>query len=113
MHRLSMKQRWVVWFCGLGVLVSLLFPPWWLEETWDNDTPQRHYGTQVFRGRARRWLFNPPGEVDLKLVVGQANNDRFTRGIAYPELAFEIAAILILGAGLLWVVRDERANLPA
>jgi hypothetical protein len=54
-------------------------------------------------------VFDPPTRVDLFPGISQIT---FERGIAYWELALQVGVILLfllLGVGLLWVIRDEAA----
>ena len=75
------------------------------------DLPQPYQppGPTPYEGSRGSWVFDPPTRVDLFPGISQIT---FERGIAYWELALQVGVILLfllLGVGLLWVIRDEAA----
>jgi hypothetical protein len=120
-NNLNMRQRWCVWLTGVGILASLLFPPWSFKVGYTSEWRDRprlpdSSGTgkpsdfgSVFGGRTewleheeRRWIFDLPTK--------PYGADSFSREIALPELGAQVSIIIVLGLGLLWVLQNGRAD---
>ncbi|SPF56446.1 hypothetical protein SBA4_860025 [Candidatus Sulfopaludibacter sp. SbA4] len=109
MKGFNVRQRWCIWLTGVALLASVLFPPWWwrtdprnpFDTLWHKDSEHNSSDFQIDQGKRRSWLFDPP--------EAPASVYSFQRGIVVPELSAQIAVMLILGAGLLWVLKNDRA----
>lgn len=101
---LNQKQRWVILAAGCIILFMIVFPPWWWRGTSDiwglgvyGKSPPDCGGATSYE---YRWFFSPPEH-----YVGK--DCGIVSGIEYHRLIAGLGLVLIVGVGLLWVLKDR------
>jgi hypothetical protein len=104
----NQKQRWVIWAMGCLLLGILAYPPWWWSEAyaWDyvKGVSSCFASHKYYGGKYYDWYFAPPPH-----SLGRSDCG-FDFGIEYWRWATEIGLVVIVGGGLLWVVKDRRPS---